>query len=469
MFTSTFMFTHDKPLYEQLYEFMVKEIMNGSLKNGEKVPSKRALASHLKVSQNTVETAYELLVAEGYLRAVARSGFYVCTPDQSSWPIKNDVVFPESEEETRTDALDYRYNFGTNIVDTNFFPYSTWTRIVKDITSYNRDLLNHGHPQGDLCLREAITKYLHEFRGMVCSPDQIVIGAGVEYLIGLIVQILGKSVTVGFENPGYYKSYNIISNNDVKIDLIGLDENGMKVDLLERSEANVAYITPSHQFPTGVIMPIGRRIQLLNWANGSDDRYIIEDDYDSEFRFNGRPIPALEGLDLNDKVIYLSTFSKSIAPSIRIAYTVLPRRLLSVYKKNFSFYSSTVSRFEQHCLYKFIQDGHFSRHLNRMKNIYRSRKDRLVECLKGSKGADMITIIGENTGLHLMTRVENGMKEEELVRSAGNVGVKLYGLSRYYIEDNGDIPEATVILGYSGFELEEISDAVKALERAWFV
>ncbi len=304
---------------------------------------------------------------------------------------------------------------------------------------------------------------------MVCSPDQIVIGAGVEYLIGLIVQILGKSVTVGFENPGYYKSYNIISNNDVKIDLIGLDENGMKVDLLERSEANVAYITPSHQFPTGVIMPIGRRIQLLNWANGSDDRYIIEDDYDSEFRFNGRPIPALEGLDLNDKVIYLSTFSKSIAPSIRIAYTVLPRRLLSVYKKNFSFYSSTVSRFEQHCLYKFIQDGHFSRHLNRMKNIYRSRKDRLVECLKGSKGADMITIIGENTGLHLMTRVENGMKEEELVRSAGNVGVKLYGLSRYYIEDNGDIPEATVILGYSGFELEEISDAVKALERAWFV
>jgi len=448
---------------------MVEEILKGNLKNGEKAPSKRVLSSHLKVSQNTVETAYELLVAEGYLKAITRSGFYVCTPDDCLQPINNSAVsYEEEEEEITDDDINYKYNFGTNVVDTNFFPYSTWTKIVKEITTYNRNLLNHGHPQGDLCLREAIKNYLHEFRGMSCSPDQIIVGAGVEYLIGLIVQILGKNCTIGFENPGYYKSYNIITNNNINIDLIDLDENGLKVDKLEQSNANVAYITPSHQFPTGVIMPIGRRIQLLNWANTSDSRYIIEDDYDSEFRFNGRPIPTLQSLDLNNKVIYLSTFSKSIAPSIRIAYMVLPKSMLALYKKNFSFYSSTVSRFEQHCLYKFIQDGHFSRHLNKMKNIYRTRKDKLVDALKNSKGKELITIIGENTGLHLLITVDNGMNEDELIKSAKQAGVKLYGLSKYYIKDNGNIPKATVVLGYSGFEPEELFNAVKALENAWF-
>ena len=464
MFTSTFMFTHDKPLYEQLYEFMVKEIMNGSLKNGEKVPSKRVLASHLKVSQNTVETAYELLVAEGYLRAVARSGFYVCTPDQSSWPIKNDVVFPESEEETRTDVLDYRYNFGTNIVDTNFFPYSTWTRIVKDITSYNRDLLNHGHPQGDLCLREAITKYLHEFRGMVCSPDQIVIGAGVEYLIGLIVQILGKSVTVGFENPGYYKSYNIISNNDVKIDLIGLDENGMKVDLLERSEANVAYITPSHQFPTGVIMPIGRRIQLLNWANGSDDRYIIEDDYDSEFRYKGKPIPALQGYDSRGQVIYLGTFSKSIAPAIRLSYMVLPEPLLEKYKERHRFINSTVSKVDQMIVQKFIEEGYYERHLNKTRALYKSRHDVLIEELKPLLGSCRIS--GEHAGVHLLLTFPEGKSEQELIQAAAEEGIRVYGLSDYQIHP-GKEDQATILLGYANLTEGEIREAAGRLVEVW--
>lgn len=214
-------------------------------------------------------------------------------------------------------------------------------------------------------------------------------------------------------------------------------------------------------------MPINRRIQLLKWANHGPERFIIEDDYDSEFRFNGRPIPALQGLDTNSKVIYISTFSKSIAPSIRISYMVLPPILLERYQKDFLFYSSTVPRFEQYTLYKFIKDGHFERHLNRMRNIYRVRKEKLVNEVKKLPFSDRIEIIGENAGLHLLFRVNSALSENDLISRAQQVGVKLYGLSAYYIEPEKTISDSTVILGYSHFDLQEIEDAIGLLGNAW--
>jgi len=455
------------PLYRQLYDFIKGEVRSGSLKAGEKLPSKRNLSTHLKISQNTVETAYGQLVAEGYIRSAARSGFYVCSLEMPSLTTEMQPV-PIRSISDEIAKKTYKYDFRTNSIDTAYFPFATWARIQKEIMHEgNRELLNMPDPQGDHLLRESISKYLHEFRGVNCLPEQIVVGAGTEYLLGLIIQILGRSCVWAIENPGYSKTYLVLKNNGVKTNLTSLDDEGIRISDLTTSDSNIVYITPSHHFPLGIIMPMHRRMQLLKWANDSDDRYIIEDDYDSEFRFNGRPIPALQGLDPNDKVIYISTFSKSIAPSMRVSYVILPPKLLAKYRKEFSFYSSTVSRFEQYALYKFMADGYFERHLNRMRNIYRARKDKFVEEIKRLPFADKIEIIGENAGLHLLLKIHGEMKEKELLRRAEKVGVKLYGLSEYYIKPETDMPDNVVVLGYSKFTADEITDAVQSLKNAW--
>lgn len=463
IFTIEFKTDTKETLYKQLYDFIIQEIKNGNLKDGEKLPSKKALANHLKISINTIETAYGMLVTEGYVQAKSRSGFYVCPLEkleitQSS---KKQIIFEEKAKKT------YKYDFKTNVVDTSAFPYSTWAKITKEIIYNSPELLQHGDRQGDYCLREVLAKYLHEFRGVNCVPEQIIIGAGMEYLMSLITEILGNKAIFAFENPGYSKICKIIKNNERKVNSIKVDEDGICLVDLKNSNSNIAYITPSHQFPMGAIMPIGKRIELLKWANLKDDRYIIEDDYDSEFRFNGKPIPSLQGLDENGKVIYVSTFSRSIAPSIRVAYMVLPPKLLEIYHRDFNFYSSTISRMEQHTISRFIEEGHFSRHINRMKNIYRIRKETLIDCIKKSLLNECTKIIGANAGLHLILKVNNGMKESELVESAEMEGIRVYGLSEYCISDEKYVPDNMVILGYSGLLSEEIIKAVEILNKVW--
>lgn len=465
--TITIEFNNEVPLYKQLYSFIKNEIIKGNMKVGDKLPSKRNLSAHLSISQNTIETAYQQLAAEGYIKSVPKSGFYVCEIEEFSAPIEiKPKRSPENIQEPK--PKQYRYDFRTNTVDTAFFPFSTWVKISKEIMhDENKELLKTTHPQGDYHLRESISKYLHHYRGVNCLPEQIIIGAGTEYLLGLITQLLGRNRVYAIENPGYPKTYKILKSHNANIKFISLDEDGLKADNLARSNANVVYITPSHHFPLGIIMPVTRRMQLLKWANQSEDRFIIEDDYDSEFRFNGRPIPALQGLDTNEKVIYISTFSKSIAPSIRISYMVLPMPLLQRYNDEYSFYSSTVSRFEQYTLYRFIHGGHFERHLNRMRNLYRSRKDTLIEEIKKLSFGEKIEIIGENAGLHLMLRVQGGLTENELVTRAEKVGIKLYGLSEYYLAPGEAIPNNVVVIGYSNYDNSEIAKAVHLLNEAW--
>jgi GntR family transcriptional regulator/MocR family aminotransferase len=465
--TITIEFNNEAPLYKQLYGFVKNEIKKGIIKAGDKLPSKRGLSSHLRISQNTIEIAYQQLAAEGYIKSVPKSGFFVCDIEELPAPsaIKTRRILQNNQEPK---PKQYRYDFKTNTVDTAFFPFSTWVKVSKEIMhDENRELLKTTHPQGDYLLRESISKYLHEYRGVNCLPGQIIIGAGTEYLLGLIIQILGRNRVYAIESPGYPKTYKILKSNNANIDFIDLDEQGLKVDDLAKSDSNVAYVTPSHHFPLGIIMPVARRMQLLKWANRSEDRYIIEDDYDSEFRFNGRPIPALQGLDVNEKVIYISTFSKSIAPSIRISYMVLPTPLLQRFKDDFSFYSSTVSRFEQYTLYRFIHGGYFERHLNRMRNVYRSRKDALIEEIKKLPIGDKIEIIGENAGLHLLLKVYGGFTEEELISRAEEVGIKLYGLSDYYLKTTVNMPTNVVVIGYSNYEKSEIIKAVYLLNAAW--
>lgn len=330
-------------LYQQIYNYIKNEIRKGSLSAGQRLPSTRRLAEHLQVSRSTVDFAYGQLLSEGYIESRPYKGHFVCEITKLYHP----APVSDREEETLKEAS-AAYDFSPNGIDITAFPISTWKRISKDVLmDEERNVFELGAPKGDQRLREAICGYLHGSRGVECTPGQIIVGAGNDYLLMLLQKILGTAQRVAVENPAYMRAARIFASGGYEVTPVDLDENGMRIDLLKKSRARIAYITPSHQFPTGVVMPIGRRMEILSWAKEGDERYIIEDDYDSEFRYKGMPIPSMQASDGEGKVIYLGTFSKSIAPAIRISYMVLPKPLLNIYEEKLWFISSTVSRIDQ--------------------------------------------------------------------------------------------------------------------------
>ena len=454
------------PLYQQLYESLVSQIRAGALPAGTKLPGKRTLAAQLAVGVNTVDTAYQMLAAEGYLESRERSGFFVqevSQPLAAPAPVSAGSMVPEPEAAERTP----RFDLSTGAVDTALFPFRTWGRIQKELLYDAPELLLHGHPQGDRALREAIVEYLSTYRGVVCDSEQMVVGAGVEYLLGLAAHLL-KGGTAAIENPGYRRVRTILENSDLPCRGVAIDQGGLSVSALEESGANLCCVTPSHHFPTGVTMPAGRRGQLLRWATAQPGRYIIEDDYDAEFRFDMRPLPSLQGLGgQSGPVIYLSTFSKSLAPSIRIACMVLPPELLERYRSTYGTYANTVSRFEQQTLCRFLRDGYFTRHLSRMRSAYKARMEALCAALEDTFGRERLTLQGRHNGLHLLLSLRDGPGEGAMVRRAMEEGVKLTGLSTYYLEGAEGCPENTVILGYAGLADDDIPDLAAALGRAW--
>ena len=449
------------PLYRQLYGYIVREITAGGLPAGERLPSKRRLAADLGVSVSTVETTYQMLAAEGYVRARAKSGFTVCRIERLDAPAR-----PAPRIPAEAPAARWRYDFATGSVDTALFPFKTWARLQRETLTAHPELLNHGPRQGDAALRAAIAKHLHAYRGVVCAPEQVVVGAGIEYLVGLLARLFSERV-FAVENPGYARTAQVLGRNGVRTVFVPVDGDGMHVGALAESGAQLAYVTPSHQFPTGATMPIARRTALLRWAGEAPERYVIEDDYDSEFRYDTRPIPSLQGLDPAGRVIYVGTFSKSVAPSMRIGYMVLPVPLLERYRAAYSLYSSTVSRFEQQTLCRFIEDGHFARHLNRLRGVYRARRDALLDALYGAFGPGGVTVHGSHTGLHLLAALPGGGTEAQLVEAAARAGVRVNGLSSYYMAHPETCPPSTVVLGYSELDAAQLRAAVALLKTAW--
>lgn len=451
------------PLYMQLYSYMKQEMESGNIKCGEKLPSKRALSAHLKISIITVETAYAQLIAEGYITSKPGSGFY------AEDIAKTDKVSSDSEiGEIFQKNLPIKYDFRTNRIDTSDFPFSTWAKLSREVLSeQSADLLNACHHQGTLSLRTEIASYLREFRGMEVDPEQIVVGAGSEYLTGLIIQLLGRDNAYGVENPGYSKIYDIFSANTSRVFPIPMDEKGASAESITGFGINVLHVTPSHHFPLGIVMPVSRRQELLRWAYSREDRYIIEDDYDSEFRYAGRPIPTLQSMDKHGRIIYINTFTKSLAPSMRISYMVLPKQLCRKFTARLGFYSCTVPVFEQLTLAKFMKSRHFDRHINRMKKIYRQRRDILCKKISDCKLGSLVKISGCDAGMHLLLTVENGMKQNELLNSAAKEGARVYGLSGYYSFPVANIPENIVVAGFSGLNEQLLVNGAEALERAW--
>lgn len=439
------------PLYEQLYRALKGDILSGRIAGGEKLPSKRALAEHLNISRITVENAYSQLLAEGYIVSRPRSGYFAEYLETA--PAVCDPAVPV-EEDLKAHAPS---------ASAGQFPFSVWARLMRGVLLDDHDLLlqpppNTGLPQ----LRRAIAGLLQRSRGMEVSPECIVIGAGAEYLYNILIQLLGRERRYGLETPGHGKIRRIYEANQVAACPVELDENGVSMASLEQSGANVLHCSPGHQFPTGIVTPIGRRQQLMAWLAAGEDRWLIEDDYDSEFRFSGRMIPSMHSMDSLGRVIYMNTFSRTITPALRISYMILPRPLMERYHRLLGFYSCAVPSFEQLTLARFLDGGHFERHVSRMKRRYRLLRDRLLELLRQSPCAAAMAVSGEDAGLHFLLKISTSLTDSRLERRLAEEGIRAVLLSRYEIVERPC--SGTLVIQYSDLSADDLPELVSALE-----
>lgn len=458
-------YSKNTPLYVQLYEYIKKEIQIGTIKPEAKLPSKRKLSNYLGISQNTIQTAYEQLCAEGYVESKPRVGLFV---KRLGDDLLCNLPFIDKPAENITfkDNFECLIDFRPGDVDINNFPYPLWKRLTtRCLYSNQSDLLLIGDPQGEEVLRKEISKYLFQSRSVRCIPEQIIIGAGIQYLMILLCMLLGKEYAYAIENPGYNSIRNVLEDQGIDVHPIPIDEAGICIEALRKSPARVVYVTPSHQFPSGMIMPISRRLELLKWCEEKDG-YIIEDDYDSEFRYKGKPIPSLQGLDSNGNVIYVGTFSKSLIPSIRISYLVLPSKLVEKYQKHFKIYEHTVSRLHQNTLYRFMNEGYLASHIHKMRKLY-GKKHAILLSTINKHMKEKVEIIGEKSGLHILLKVKNGMSEEELIQSARKMKIKIYPASIHYVKcASSEFP--MILLGFGGLTEMQIEEGIQLLKNAWF-
>lgn len=425
---------HTKPLYEQIYENIKNDIVQKRLAPGSKLPSKRTFAKNHSISTITIQNAYDQLISEGYIYTVPKKGYYVSDIGDLGQVKKDDHIsldinVPESEP-------DYEIDLSNNTICPDNFPFSTWARLMRDLmTNRKHDLMSLSPTGGIHELRKGISEHLKSFRGMLVDPNQIIIGAGTEYLYSLLIQLLGTDKSYCLENPGYKKLSEIYKENKVKCSFANLDCDGIVIGDLEKSGADLVHISPNHHFPTGITMPASRRYQVLAWANEAPGRYIIEDDYDSEFRSSGKPIPTLFSIDALEKVIYMNTFSKSLSPTIRISYMILPVHLANKFYDKLSFYSCTVSNFEQYTLSAFIEGGYFEKYINRMRMHYQRQRKRVIEEIEKSPLNELCKIVENDSGLHFLIGLNTDMSDVEISKILASRGVRLQALSEYFFDE----------------------------------
>ena len=442
------------PLYESLYRCIREDILNGRLCAGEKLPSKRALAANLEVSKITVEGAYNQLLAEGYIRSREKVGYFVETVEQLSRQVPEEA--PPAQPESS--FVDLVANSPAK------FPFSIWSRLQREVMlDLGEQLLLPLPNQGLWELRQAIAAHLAQFRGMQVSAKNILIGAGTDFLYNLLIQLLGRDRKYAVEEPGYGKIRKIYAAGGVECISAPVDDKGVLPQALE--DAQVLHISPTHHFPTGIVTAPVRRQALLNWANAKPGRWIIEDDYDSEFRFNAHPMAAMHALDTAGRVIYMNTFSKTLAPSIRISYMILPPSLMEQFQKELGFYGCTVPSFEQHTLARFLRQGYFEKHINRMRKFYKARRNRVLSAVAASPLKDRLTILEENAGLHFLIKVDTRLSDEALVDRCEQLGIRVRSLASYY---HGKVPpeqDRCLVVNYSGLSDESLAKLEKILSE----
>ena len=446
--------------YDYLYRCVKEDILSGRLKAGEKLPSKRSLAAHLETAVVTVENAYAQLAAEGYIHTREKRGCFVAQVEQ-----RPEGSPPPAVPVPRPESAPWLLDLSSGGSGTEGFPFSVWAKVMRRVITEQGETLLRAIPHnGAEELRRAISRHLYQYRGISAGPEQIVVGAGTEYLCNLIVQLLGRQARYGVEDPGYSKAARVYELNGAEAVPLAMDGEGVPPAELEAAGVQIVHLSPNHQFPTGAVTPIGRRQSLLRWAERGEGRYIIEDDYDSEFRFTGRPIPALRSIDRADRVIYMNTFSRTLAPSLRISYLVLPKALLGEYQSRLGFYSCTVPAMEQYTLARFLEDGHFDAHVNRMRNFYRSRRDRVLEAIRRSPLGPRCRVSGENAGLHFLLTLSTQKSDRALAAAAEAQRLRLSFLSDFQCRPGTAQPH-TLVVNYPGVALAELDRALALLAK----
>ena len=461
----------NEPQYVQLYTYIKNEIIAGRLAEKVRLPSVRKLADSLGLSTTPVEMAYQQLLAEGFIQSRPRSGYFVeKLPDPEFSPKeKRQHEHPGWNRPIVRDARNYQYDFHMSQNDFSLFPYTIWRRLYNQTLCQAREEdLFYGDPQGEPGLRRQIADYLHRYRGVTCSPDQIVVGADQFGLLSLICLMLKPQLErIGVENPGYLLYANTFRQHGYETVPISLTEDGIDVSELYESQVRLAVVSPSHQYPRGMIMPVSKRLQLLEWAQNVNG-YIIEDDYDGEFRYHGRPIPALQGLLPQNNVIYMGGFAQVMAPALGIWYIVLPSSLLDVYYTLLrdTLLEQSASRLHQRAMEAFMQNGHLEKHVRKMRSLYRKKHDALLAAVQKHFG-ERAAVIGADAGFHVLLRVYSERSEEELKRLAIQAGVRASSAAFTWLKPPADMPKE-FFLGFSGIALDQIEPGIAALCQAWF-
>lgn len=515
----------EDPLYVHLYKCMKKDIETKTIQPHEKLPSKRSLARNLGVGLVTVESAYAQLAAEGYLYTEPRRGYFACdipareyaqdsiaknhpcaplqsdisvrknpdktqgaTASENHVPTRNFTMYSKEKSELYTVSCKIRFNLASTDISPDAFPFSTWAKTLRDTLSLEpkSSLLSAQDPQGTLRLRRAIASHIHSTRGFAADPSCIVVGAGAQVLYNLIIQLLDRPRAVALENPGYLRLARIYEANGIEISPIPLDSQGISMEGLRTSRADMAHITPSHQFPTGIVMPASRRYELLAWATEKPGRYIVEDDYDCEFRLAGKPVPTLFGIDRTERVIYTNTFAKMLGSAFRIAYMVLPEHLAQTYRERMGFYSCTVPAIDQLALARFIEQGDLDRHINRTKTRCKAVRNTLIDALQKTPAGPFLAFENIDSGLHFIMhvkipeetlRIESSLQSDKgrsaalgrkIIDSLARQEVAMTALSSYKIKDDieSDECQCRLVVSYAGLAQDDARPAAEAISRA---
>lgn len=454
------------PLYKQLYNQIREHVLSGKLPADSRLPSVRDMAAELSASRNTVEGAYQELYAEGYIYSKPRSGYFVSALDREAAPLSLSRK-PPGRDRFPGPPSRFQYDFHPARLDPESFPAALWRKCLTDsLRESSRDLAQYRVPQGEWGLRCCIQAYLERSRGVVCDPEQIIICAGLQHGLDIVAQLLKDThSTVAVENPGYPLPRSVFSNHSYDIIPVPVGPAGLDPEVLKAGNSTIVYVTPSHQLPLGYVMPVANRLTLIEWAE-SGEKYIIEDDYDSELRYHGKPIPSLQGLRPRGNIIYSGTFSKILSPALRISYLVLPHSLIPAYSRLFRDYFNSVSLLEQRALAKFIEQGHWERHVRRMRTAYKKKHDVLLQAVERHFGSRAV-VVGQGAGLHVVLQLPGcTLGEAEIMDRARQKGIRLFPFSDFYVTGKPDA--GMVLLGFGGMTVEEIEQGVALLPPVCF-
>ncbi len=449
--------SNGESLYIQLYNYLKNEITTGAMASGEKLPSLRKLSKDLGISITTTELAYSQLLVEGYVISKPQSGYYVAQ-------VGGAVPLMETATKDEMEFAKYTFEESAYKYDLSCFDFGKWKKCnAKVLSDYSHMLLFESDPQGEAALRFEISKYVYKSRGVMATPDQIVIGAGTQQLTSHLCRIMRKMNIghVATEDPGYVPVQNIFRDHGFSITKVPVEADGIKIDKLPTNIPSAVYVAPSNQFPTGSIMPVGKRYRLLEWAK-ENNSFILEDDYDSELRYFGKPVPALQGLDQNSRVVYLGSFSSTLFPAVKISYMVLPKEMTEIFQSIKSDYTQTCSKTEQLTLALFMEEGFYYTNIRKLRNLYAQKLQVALNALEKYGGNTALPANKVNSGINIILKVRTKKAPEVLCQEARSIGLQVLPVASLTEQDT-----AALIFYYNQIPLDEIEGLVEEMISKW--